>query len=196
MLAAIIAIFAIVADQISKYIVVQNIELYETVPFIDGFMSFYHTRNTGAAFSMLSEHRWVFMVFSFVSMGLIVYLLIKEYRRHILLNIALSMVLGGGIGNMIDRIRLGYVVDFFHTDFVNFAVFNIADCFITVGAILLGIYVIFFEAKVERRIQAEKAKQEAEKAEQEAVLASGEPQISENGLQEIENAPEGNSENE
>ena len=147
---------AVIADQITKYIVVENIELRGTVPFIPGFMSFYHTRNTGAAFSMFSDQRWVFMVFSFISMGLIIFILIKEYKRHKLLNIALAMVLGGGIGNMIDRIRLEYVVDFFKTEFMDFAVFNVADCFITVGAVLLGVYVIFFEPKVEKRLKAEK----------------------------------------
>lgn len=147
---------AVIADQITKYIVVENIELRGTVPFIPGFMSFYHTRNTGAAFSMFSDQRWVFMVFSFISMGLIIFILIKEYKRHKLLNIALAMVLGGGIGNMIDRIRFEYVVDFFKTEFMDFAVFNVADCFITVGAVLLGVYVIFFEPKVEKRLKAEK----------------------------------------
>jgi signal peptidase II len=156
MLAAVIAVLAVIADQITKYIVVENIELRGTVPFIPGFMSFYHTRNTGAAFSMFSDQRWVFMVFSFISMGLIIFILIKEYKRHKLLNIALAMVLGGGIGNMIDRIRLEYVVDFFKTEFMDFAVFNVADCFITVGAVLLGVYVIFFEPKVEKRLKAEK----------------------------------------
>lgn len=181
MLAAIIAIVAVILDQVSKYIVVQNIGLYETKPFINGFMSFYHTRNTGAAFSMLADQRWVFMVFSVISMGLIIYLLIREYRRHVLMNIALGMILGGGIGNMIDRILLGYVVDFFHTDFIDFAVFNIADCFITVGAVLLAVYVIFIEPKVEKRLQAEqKAKEEA------AQAAAAEP---------CENTSEGNGEN-
>lgn len=156
MLAAVIAVLAVIADQITKYIVVENIELRGTVPFIPGFMSFYHTRNTGAAFSMFSDQRWVFMVFSFISMGLIIFILIKEYKRHKLLNIALAMVLGGGIGNMIDRIRFEYVVDFFKTEFMDFAVFNVADCFITVGAVLLGVYVIFFEPKVEKRLKAEK----------------------------------------
>lgn len=159
MLAAVIAILAVIADQVTKYIVVENIDFKGTVPFIPGFMSFYHTRNTGAAFSMFSDQRWVFMVFSFVSMGLIIYLLVREYKRHKLLNIALAMVLGGGIGNMIDRIRLGYVVDFFKTEFMDFAVFNVADCFITVGAVLLGVYVIFFEPKVEKRLKAEKEAQ-------------------------------------
>ncbi len=197
MLAAVIAVLAIIADQITKYIVVENIEFKGTAPFIPGFMSFYHTRNTGAAFSMFSDQRWVFMVFSFISMGLIIFLLIKEYKRHKLLNIALSMVLGGGIGNMIDRIRFGYVVDFFHTDFMDFAVFNVADCFITVGAVLLGVYVIFFEPKVEKRLKAEKEALAVAVAEEgvEAVEAVTEEKIE--IPQETEKASsEENSENE
>ncbi len=180
MLAAIIAIFAVIADQITKYLVVLNIELGGSAPFIPKVMSFYHTRNTGAAFSMLSDKRWVFMVLSVVSMALIVVLLVKEYKRHILLNISLSMILGGGIGNMIDRIRLGYVVDFFHTDFVDFAIFNVADCFITVGAVLLGVYVLFFESKVERRIQAEKANSQSSAAEDNANAEDAKPLNEEN----------------
>ena len=156
MLAVIVTVLSVVLDQLSKYFIVQTMDLYSSKPFIPYVLSLYHTRNTGAAFSMLSDQRWVFMVVSTISMFIIVWLLYKEYRRHPLLNIALSMVLGGGIGNMIDRIRLGYVVDFFHVDFVEFAIFNVADSFITVGAILLVIYVIFFDAKVEARIKAEK----------------------------------------
>ncbi len=155
MLAALIAVVAVILDQITKYFVVQNIELYGTKPFIPGVMSLYHTRNTGAAFSMFSEHRWVFMVFSVISMAMIVYILWKEYKRHILMNISLGMILGGGIGNMIDRVRLEYVVDFFHTDFVDFAIFNVADCFITVGAVVLAVYLLFFEPKVEKRLAEE-----------------------------------------
>lgn len=173
LLAFIIAAVAVILDQISKFIVVESIALYETKPFINGFMSFYHTRNTGAAFSMLSNQRWVFMVVSFIVMGLIIYILAKEQHRHIFLNITLGMVLGGGIGNMIDRIRLGYVVDFFHTDFVDFAVFNVADCFITVGAILLGVYILFIDPRVEKRLQAEKQAHEAAAIEIEAKNTEG-----------------------
>lgn len=160
MLAAIIAIFAVIADQITKYLVVANFELYEVKPFIPYVMSLKYTQNRGAAFSMLSNHRWVFMILSTVAMGLMIYVLVKEYRRHPLLNISLAMVLGGGIGNMIDRVRLEYVVDFFRFDFVDFAIFNVADCFITVGAVLMMVYIIFFEPKVEKRIQAELAEKQ------------------------------------
>lgn len=161
MLAAIIAIIAIIADQVSKYFVVQNFELYETKPFIPYLMSLKYTQNRGAAFSILENHRWVYMVFSIIAMALIVYLLVVEYRRHILLNISLAMVLGGGIGNMIDRIRLEYVIDFFQFEFVNFAIFNVADVFITCGTVLLAVYILFIEPKIEKRLQEEKKRLEA-----------------------------------
>ena len=166
MLAIIIAVFAVITDQISKWLVVNNLELYETVPFIPKVMSFYHTRNKGAAFSMLSDKPWIFMVVSVIAMAIIIYLLYSEYKRHPLLTVSLSMVLGGAVGNMIDRFRLGYVVDFFHVDFFEFAVFNVADCFISIGAVLLGVYVVFFETKVEKRILAEKQAKEAAIAEE------------------------------
>ena len=156
MLAAVVTALIIVFDQVSKYLVVTFMELHGEAKFIPHVISFYRTENRGAAFSMLAEHRWVFMVISFIAMGIIVWLLIKEYKRHTLLTLSLSMVLGGGIGNMIDRIRLGYVVDFLRFDFVDFAIFNVADSFITIGAVLLGVYIIFFEPKVEKRLKAEK----------------------------------------
>lgn len=178
MLAAIIAILAVVADQLSKYFVVNaanpvNGESDWSCGFIPKVMSLIYEENRGAAFSMLSDKRWVFMVFSVISMAIIVFLLVKEYKRHTLLNVSLAMILGGGIGNMIDRIRLGYVVDFFKTEFVDFAIFNVADAFITVGAGLLAVYVIFFETKVEKRLAAEEA---AKKAESEQSIAETEPE--------------------
>ena len=168
MLAAVIAVLAIIADQITKYIVVENIDFKGTVPFIPGFMSFYHTRNTGAAFSMFSDQRWVFMVFSFISMGLIIFILIKEYKRHKLLNIALSMVLGGGIGNMIDRtfygetLFNGAVIDFFDFRLFSFWkwIFNVADIAVCVGVGLYALYVILTEIRDYKNRKAQKAIEE------------------------------------
>ncbi len=157
MLAAIIVAISVILDQVSKYLVVENIELHGTIPFIPNFMSFYHTRNTGAAFSMFSNNRWVFMVMSVFAMVVMTWLLVKEYNRHKLMTVSLAMVLGGGIGNMIDRVRLGYVVDFFKTEFIDFAIFNVADCFVSVGAVLLAVYVMFYDSKVEAKIKAEKS---------------------------------------
>lgn len=156
MLAAVITAVAVLLDQISKSIVVNGLPLYGEARFIPGVLSFYHTRNTGAAFSMLSDRRWVFMLLSCVAIVAITVMLYFWRSRHVLLTVSLSMILGGGIGNMIDRIVNGYVTDFFRVDFVDFAVFNVADSFITVGAVLLGIYIIFFEPKVERRLAESK----------------------------------------
>lgn len=156
MLAAVITAVAVLLDQISKSIVVNGLPLYGEARFIPGVLSFYHTRNTGAAFSMLSDRRWVFMLLSFVAIVAITVMLYFWRSRHVLLTVSLSMILGGGIGNMIDRIVNGYVTDFFRVDFFDFAVFNVADSFITVGAVLLGVYIIFFEPKVERRLAESK----------------------------------------
>ncbi|MBQ0108899.1 MAG: signal peptidase II, partial [Clostridiales bacterium] len=105
--------------------------------------------------------QWIFMSLACVALGVMVMFLVMYHKRDILMTLSLSMVLGGGIGNMIDRIRLGYVVDFLRPDFVDFATFNVADSFITVGAILLGVYVIFFEPKVEKRLKAEQEEKAA-----------------------------------
>ncbi len=158
MLAAIIAIIAVIADQATKLIVVHNIEYKGSAPFIPGFMRFFHTRNTGGGWSMLNGGGWerfLLISVSLIAMGAVLFILIKYYKRHVLLNISLAMVLGGAVGNMIDRFRLGYVVDFLDTEFIRFPTFNIADCFITVGAILLGVYIIFFDSKAEKRLKAE-----------------------------------------
>lgn len=165
MLAALIIIFAVIADQVSKYIVDQNLpNVGDSAEFINGFMRFQRANNEGGGWSMLDGGGWeraLLMSVSLVAMVIVVYILIKFYKRHCLLNVALSMVLGGAIGNMIDRFRLTFVIDFFKTEFIDFPTFNVADSFITVGAILLVVYVIFFDAKVEARIKAEKEASES-----------------------------------
>ena len=115
----------------------------------------FHT-NRGAAFGMLSEHRWVFMIFSTVTIvGLSVYLFAFRPQSR-LLRITLAMVIGGGIGNMIDRVLLGYVIDFIDFTLIDFAVFNVADSFVTVGSFLLMGYLILdmireFRAEAEQK---------------------------------------------
>ncbi len=179
MLAAIIVAVSVILDQLSKYLVVQNIEYRGSLPFIPKIISFYHTRNTGAAFSMLSEQRWVYMTLSLISMVIIAHLLYKEYKRHPLMTVSLAMVLGGGIGNMIDRFRLQYVVDFLKLEFMDFAIFNIADCFVSVGAVLLAVYIIFYEPKVDKRLR-----EEAKIREEAAIAESISEEITEASVEE------------
>ncbi len=160
-LASLIAIGAVVLDQVTKALVVSHMTLHQELPFLPGFMRFYYTQNKGAAFSMLSDHPWVFIVFSAVAMAVIMYLLYRFRGRHPLLTVSLAMVLGGGIGNMIDRVMNGYVVDFLDFQFVKFAVFNVADIFVTCGSVALGVYLIAVEPRVEKRLRdMEKAERE------------------------------------
>ncbi|MEQ6038468.1 signal peptidase II [Enterococcus faecalis] len=132
-------------DQWSKYLTVQNISLGETKEFIPGFLSLTHLRNTGAAWSLLEGKMIFFYVITVIVSVVIIYLLIKNYKRSIWYSVGLSFVLAGAIGNFIDRVRLGYVVDMLQTDFMNFPIFNVADSTLVVGVICIFIYLILDE---------------------------------------------------
>lgn len=138
-MAAVIAI-----DQITKWLAVQYLTKVETVPIIKDILHLTYLENEGAAFGMLKNNRWVFLVISTVAIiGLIIYL-VKYPPKNKWLIFGLSFIVGGGIGNMIDRLLLGYVVDFIDFRVINFAIFNGADSFVCIGAVLVLIYVFFF----------------------------------------------------
>ena len=132
-------------DQWSKYLTVQNISLGETKEFIPGFLSLTHLRNTGAAWSLLEGKMIFFYVITVIVSVVIIYLLIKNYKKSIWYSVGLSFVLAGAIGNFIDRVRLGFVVDMLQTDFMNFPIFNVADSTLVVGVICIFIYLILDE---------------------------------------------------
>ena len=132
-------------DQWSKYLTVQNISLGETKEFIPGFLSLTHLRNTGAAWSLLEGKMIFFYVITVIVSVVIIYLLIRNYKKSIWYSVGLSFVLAGAIGNFIDRVRLGYVVDMLQTDFMNFPIFNVADSTLVVGVICIFIYLILDE---------------------------------------------------
>lgn len=141
----IIAVLVIVLDQITKAIVVDKIPLGESVEVIDGVFRFTHIQNRGAAFGMLKDQRWIFLILSTLAIIAIIVFVIKKKPRNKLLLTALSLIVGGGIGNMIDRTYLGYVVDFL--DFCAFPslwkwIFNVADSAACIGAALLFLYLI------------------------------------------------------
>ena len=134
-----------VVDQLTKFWVVANIPLYADIPAIPGLFHLTYTQNTGAAFSSFDGMRWLFIVIFL----LLTVAVIWDYRKKALpfSNLErwlIAAIYGGGLGNMIDRVRLGYVVDMIEVDFMNFAVFNVADCFITCGCIALMISLVFF----------------------------------------------------
>ena len=135
----------VAADQYTKFLTVANIGLYQDVEFIPGFLGFTYVRNTGAAFSSFEGQQWLFALIFLMFTVAIVY----EFRKNTMKfssfeRWCIAAVYGGGLGNMIDRIRLGYVVDMIETKFMDFPVFNVADCFITCGCILMMISLCFF----------------------------------------------------
>ena len=138
-------IVAAVLDQVTKHLVVANLELYESVEVIPGVLDFTYVQNDGAAFGSLDDARWVFMILSTLAIvAILVYMFWKKPQDKVLLA-ALILVNGGGIGNMIDRISLGYVIDFI--DFCAFPkiwmwIFNVADSFVCIGAGLLVLWLI------------------------------------------------------
>ena len=139
------AAFIVIADQITKLLVLKNIELHGDVKAIPGLFHLTYLQNTGAAFSSFQGMRWMFVGIFIV---LTVVLLFEYFKKPLpfttLDRFCLAAVYGGALGNVIDRIIYGYVVDMICVDFMDFPVFNVADCFITCGTIALMVSLILF----------------------------------------------------
>ena len=131
-------------DQLTKWLAAASLKPIETFPIIKDALHLTYHENKGAAFGILQDHRWVFMLISTVAIIALIFYLVKFSPKNKWLGIGLSFIVGGGIGNMIDRTLMGYVVDFIDFRLINFAIFNIADSFVCVGAVLVLIYVFFF----------------------------------------------------
>ncbi|HDZ73106.1 MAG TPA: signal peptidase II [Aurantimonas coralicida] len=130
---------AVIADQAIKALVVATMDLGEAIEVLP-FLALYHARNTGIAFSMFAGFGDVGLsLLSAVVLAVVLYLWVKTPPERRFLHLGLAIIVGGAIGNLIDRVRLGYVVDYiyFHTPVWDFAVFNLADAFITVGAVVI-----------------------------------------------------------
>lgn len=137
LLSALIILGGIFLDQVSKFLAVRFLAPVGSVPLWRGVLHLTYVENRGAAFGMLSDKRWLFMVISTAAVvGIGVYLFAAK-KIPLLSAVALSMIVSGGIGNMIDRVMLGYVVDFIDFTLIHFAVFNGADSFVCVGAGLM-----------------------------------------------------------
>lgn len=138
-----ITILGILLDQLTKLIVSVNMALYESIPLWDGVLHITYIQNRGAAFGMLANQRWVFLIISSITIIVMLVFLSLTKSKNALLLSSVAMILSGGIGNMIDRLALGYVVDMIEFRLINFAVFNVADSFVCVGAALLFLAVLF-----------------------------------------------------
>ncbi len=142
---AVFAAVILVLDQVTKLLIVANIPLYGKMDFLPGIVSLTYVQNDGAAFSMLEGQQWLFALVFAVFAGFIIWEFSKKrFPFKTFERFCIVAVFAGGLGNMIDRLRLGYVVDMIATDFMNFPVFNVADIFITCGCILLMLHLIFF----------------------------------------------------
>lgn len=144
-LLALVSAAIVVSDQITKALTVANIGLYQNIPFLPGVLDLTYVRNTGAAFSSFEGMQWLFALI----FGVFTLLLIREcFKNSMGFNkfdwVCIAAIYGGGLGNMIDRVRMGYVVDMIETTFMEFPVFNVADIFITCGCIALVVDLIFF----------------------------------------------------
>lgn len=136
---------SILLDQLTKWIVVNSMELYESIVLIPKLFSFTYIPNYGAAWGMFSEHRWVFMLVTSIALIIMPIILYRYRKVHFLFNLSLSLFIGGAIGNMIDRVFVGYVVDFLEFTFIDFPVFNVADICVVFGAGIMIVYALFFD---------------------------------------------------
>lgn len=157
-----LTILLVAADQLVKYLVLTHIPLGGSVPFIPYVMDLTYVQNTGAAFSMLSDHTWLLTLCSVVMSVILAVAVWKKFFSHPLGRTALTLVLAGAIGNLIDRAMRGFVVDMFHTLFMEFAVFNVADICVVVGGIAAGMYYVFLYEKLEGHPGKEQLHDQAE----------------------------------
>lgn len=157
-----VIIGAVGLDQLTKWLAVTYLKGGESFPLWEGVLHFTYVENTGAAFGSFKDHRWFFMITSTVMIiALVAYYFAARPRDWVTVT-ALAFITGGGIGNMIDRILMGYVVDFVDFTLINFAVFNVADIFVCVGVGLMCLALI-----LETRAEAKKKKTAAEEMPQE-----------------------------
>ncbi len=141
----IISLLVVVADQGLKSFIINNYSVGEVHQIIPGILSFNYLQNNGAAWNILTGQMWLFYIISTVAIIICLYFLFNKKYKNPLFDVGISLVLGGIIGNFIDRLHLKYVIDMLQLDFMHFNIFNIADSAITVGVILVFIYLIFFD---------------------------------------------------
>ena len=129
----------VTTDQFSKYLIVRNVAENTSVVLVKNFFNITNVKNYGAGFSILQNQRFFLIAVTLIAVVIVIYLLVKSKNSEAFNRICYLLIIGGAIGNLIDRISLGYVVDFldFYIFGYNFPVFNVADSFITIGCILL-----------------------------------------------------------
>ena len=144
-LMALMALGITLADQFTKYLTVANIPLFQKVDVLDGLFHLTYVQNTGAAFSSFEGMMWLFaLIFGLFTAAIVWEFWKKAMGFTTFERWCIVAIWAGGLGNMIDRLRLGYVVDMVYLDFIRFPVFNVADIFITCGCLILLVHLVFF----------------------------------------------------
>ena len=162
-----VIIVTVFLDQLTKYLTVLHLKPIDTLPIIEDVFHLTYVENTGAAFGMMKDARWVFMITSTAAIvGILGYMIhryyVKKEKLHWAEALSLSLIVGGGIGNMIDRTMLGYVVDMIDCRFINFAVFNVADSFVCIGAGVMILHLLIMTAQEYKATKAAKAAEGAD----------------------------------
>lgn len=161
----IIAIFVILAligiDQLTKWLAVTHLQ-GEPAVLWEGVFELRYVENDGMAWGLFGGEifRWVVVSITAVLMVALLYMLLSGRHRHRWLSVSLVLIVAGGVGNLIDRVLNGYVVDFLYVRLIDFPVFNVADCFVVVGAALLIVYLLFFSDQ--QNVAASAAEEEAQ----------------------------------
>ena len=148
---AVLMLLLLALDQWVKYWTVTNLALGESCPLLPGFVELLRVHNYGAAWSSFSGMRWLLVAVTSVIVIAVAVLVIRRIVRHPLGLTACALIITGGTGNILDRVRLGYVVDMFNFQFITYPVFNVADICIVCGAILGAVYYLWFYEKYDKR---------------------------------------------
>lgn len=141
----IILIIAIALDQFTKYLAVLYLKDQPAIPIIHNILELNYLENRGAAFGMMQDQKLFFIFVAVIILGAIVYILLKtpDHKKYNSLHLLLIMIASGALGNMIDRIRLDYVVDFIYFKLIDFPIFNVADIYVTVSTAFIIILLLF-----------------------------------------------------
>ena len=137
----IVMLLGIVLDQVIKMAIVKHIKLSEQKPVLKGILSLTHLRNNGAAWSILEGQQWFFVLTTVIVLAVAVWFWLKNLSKN-WYAIGLTLIISGALGNFIDRVRQGYVVDMFQLDFINFPIFNVADILLSIGFVVLFIGIL------------------------------------------------------
>ena len=141
----------IAADQAVKLYVVSHLALYESAPLLPGVVELLYIQNTGGGFSILAGHTWLLTILIAALMAGVAALMVKRVFPHPLAMWSMAAILGGGLGNLIDRVRLGYVVDMFNFQFMDYPVFNVADILVVCGTVCFAAYYLFLYDKPSKK---------------------------------------------